>query len=152
MRLHELGLRSTPARRAVLDVVGATSDHLSAEDIARRVVEQSTDIHRSTVFRTLHRLVSLGVLDHIHLPHGATTYHVHDSQERMHLHLACRSCGTVVDLDPGSLDHLTDELRHQMGLELEPAHSALSGTCATCVAGAVDRRQHDESTTDAGTS
>ncbi|MGB5756951.1 MAG: transcriptional repressor [Acidimicrobiales bacterium] len=88
--------------------------------------ERATDIHRSTVFRTLKRLVSLGVLDHIHLPHGATTYHVHDSQ-RTHLHLACRWCGTVVDIDARSLDEVAAGVRDKWGFELEPAHSALSG-------------------------
>ncbi|MGB5756952.1 MAG: hypothetical protein WBM50_08560 [Acidimicrobiales bacterium] len=37
VRLHELGLRSTSARSAVLDVVSATPDRLSADEIARRV-------------------------------------------------------------------------------------------------------------------
>ncbi len=117
----------------MLDVISTTSDHLSADEIARRVGERSSDIHRSTVFRTLKRLVSLGVLEHIHLPHGATTYHIHDSSQRMHLHLACRSCGAVVDIDARSLDRVAEGVQTEQGFELEPTHSALSGVCARCL-------------------
>lgn len=131
-RLHELGQRSTPARRAVLEVIGTTSEHLSADQIAVAVADRSPDVHRATVFRTLERLVSLGVVAHVHLPHGATTYHLREPQERMHLHLLCRGCGEVFDADADLLDEVRDRLAAASGFALQPDHTALSGRCARC--------------------
>lgn len=131
-RLRELGQRSTPARRAVLGVIGETTDHLSADEIAVAVAERAPDVHRATVFRTLERLVSLGVVAHVHLPHGATTYHLRAPDERMHLHLLCRGCHQVFDADPGLLDEVVDRLRDSAGFELDPDHTALSGRCERC--------------------
>lgn len=131
-RLRELGQRSTPARRAVLEVIGSTSEHLSADEIAVAVADRAPDVHRATVFRTLERLVSLGVVAHVHLPHGATTYHLREPQERMHLHLLCRSCGEVFDVDADLLDEVRARVAAVAGFELEPDHTALSGRCARC--------------------
>lgn len=130
-RLRELGQRSTPARRAVLEVIGATSAHLSADDIAAAVAEEHPDVHRATVFRTLERLTSLGLVAHVHLPHGATTYHLREPEERSHLHLLCLGCQEVFDADAGLLDEVAERLR-KVAFELEPGHIALSGWCGSC--------------------
>lgn len=133
-RLHELGQRSTPARRAVLEVIGATSAHLSADEIAVAVADVLPEVHRATVFRTLERLVSLGVVAHVHLPHGATTYHLREPDERMHLHLLCRGCGEVFDTDADLLDEVRSRLSNTVGFDLQPDHTALSGRCVSCQA------------------
>ena len=132
MRLRELGQRSTPARRAVLAIIAGTAEHLSADDIALAVAGQAPDVHRATVFRTLDRIVSLGVVAHVHLPHGATTYHLREPLERMHLHLLCRSCGRVFDIEAGLLDEVAARVAALSWFELEPDHTALSGRCAEC--------------------
>jgi Fur family ferric uptake transcriptional regulator len=116
----------------VLEVIGETSDHLSADEIAVAVADRASDVHRATVFRTLERLVSLGIVAHVHLPHGATTYHLREPHERMHLHLLCRSCGEVFDVEAGLLDDVKARVVASSGFELEPDHTALSGHCADC--------------------
>lgn len=130
--LRELGQRSTPARVAVLDVIGSTDEHLSADEIAVAVAERAPAVHRATVYRTLDRLVSLGLVAHVHLPHGATTYHVRGSDDGMHLHLSCRGCGAVLDADPGLLDDVAARLVLATGFVLDPGHGALSGWCSDC--------------------
>ena len=112
-----------------------TSEHLSAEQIAAVVAARTPTVHRATVFRTLERLVSAGLVAHVHLPHGATTYHLRRPAERMHIHLSCRACGEVLDAEPDLLDDVVTALRDRYGFELQPAHSALSGRCASCSAG-----------------
>jgi Fur family ferric uptake transcriptional regulator len=131
-RLRDHGLRTTVARAAVLDVVSETADHLSGEEIAHSVALREPAVHRATVFRTLERLVSAGIVAHVHLPHGATTYHLRRPAERMHLHLSCRTCGRVLDADAGLLDDVVDQLHEQYGFDLQPTHSALSGRCSSC--------------------
>ncbi len=113
-------------------MVGSTDDHLSADEIALAVAEWAPTVHRATVYRTLDRLVSLGLVAHVHLPHGATTYHVRRPEEGMHLHLSCRGCGAVVDADPGLLDDVAAEVERANGFVLDAAHGALSGWCSDC--------------------
>ncbi len=127
----------------MLEVLGASDAHRSAEEIATEVAEVAPDVHRATVFRTLERLVDLGVVAHVHLPHGATTYHLRDRGARMHLHVLCRGCGTIFDADPTLLDGAAAALADSIGFELAPDHAALSGTCADCaIADSADDRVH----------
>ena len=125
--LRDRGERMTAARRCVLTALATTPGHLSAEDIHNRM---GGDVPASSVYRALETLSRLGVVQHIHLGHGATAYHLHDG-EGAHLHVECRTCGAVLDLPAGLLDPVVEQL-DTVGFTLEPAHTALSGRCADC--------------------
>ena len=129
-QLRAGGGRVTTARRAVLTVLlEPPGAHLTAEDLAARVQERHPDIHLSTIYRTLEVLEETGLLTHVHLGHGPSTYHLTD---RPHHHAVCRICGAVIELPAGSLDHLERRLRREHGFHLEAQHFALVGRCATC--------------------
>lgn len=130
--LRERGERVTTARRRVLEVLAPTSEHLSAERIYDEVVADSPEIHRATVYRTLDALVNVGVVAHVHLPHGPAAYHLLDISERPHLHLVCRECKTVIDTTADLLDDAAATLLAGLGFELDPDHVALTGWCAAC--------------------
>lgn len=131
-QLRDAGLRVTPARVAVVQVIGATDEHLSAEEIASRVASSAPEVHRATVFRTLERLADRGMLTHVHVPHAPTTYHLRRPDGRMHLHVVCRVCGSVLDVDADLLDSAAARLADAHGFRLDSAHAALSGTCSEC--------------------
>ena len=123
------GGRVTPARRAVVQILLDTHDHISAEDIAARVQRDLPDVAPSTVYRTLDVLERLGQVEHVHLGHGPSMYHL---SERVHVHLMCRSCGRVIELPETYLDGLAAKLAAEHGFALEPRHFALLGRCADC--------------------
>ncbi len=127
--LREDGGRVTPARRAVVAHLLDAKDHVSAEDIAASVQESLPDVSVSTVYRTLEALERLDVVEHIHLGHGPSQYHLAD---RRHVHLMCRDCAQVIELPDDYLDRLAARLARQHGFVLEPSHFALLGRCADC--------------------
>jgi Fur family ferric uptake transcriptional regulator len=139
-QLRDAGLRVTPARVAVVQVVGETDEHLSAEEIAARVAVLAPDVHRATVFRTLERLADRGMLTHVHVPHAPTTYHLRRPDDRMHLHVVCRVCDSVLDVDATLLDAAAERLAESSGFILDSAHAALSGTCSNCTSTPVVER------------
>jgi Fur family transcriptional regulator, ferric uptake regulator len=128
MKSH--GDRLTTSRRAVIDVVLAGDHHVTADEIVSRVAETHPEVHRATVYRTLDRLQEVGVLTHVHLGHGASTFHLND---RPHHHAVCSSCGAVVEVPLSALDDLGHSLHEKHGFELASQHFALSGLCADCV-------------------
>ncbi|MDQ1714962.1 MAG: Fur family transcriptional regulator, ferric uptake regulator [Frankiaceae bacterium] len=130
-KLKAVGGRVTSARIAVLSVLEASSDHLSADAIATAVQVLQPAVHRATVYRTLDSLVEVGVVSHTHLGHGAAVYHLIDEE---HIHSQCQRCGRIVDLDAGLLAAAGRVLLSEHGFVLDPSHSALLGTCAACAA------------------
>ncbi|HET6951941.1 MAG TPA: Fur family transcriptional regulator [Acidimicrobiales bacterium] len=130
--LRSGGGRMTASRRAVVDVLLDGDHHLTADEIVARVTARHPEVHRSTVYRTLERLQEIGVLSHVHLGHGPSTFHLVD---RPHHHAVCSSCGAVVEVPFDALDSLAGRLRREHGFELAPQHFALSGLCRDCRAG-----------------
>jgi Fur family ferric uptake transcriptional regulator len=123
------GGRVTSARRAVVQALLDIQEHISAEDIAERVQRAMPDVAPSTVYRTLEVLERLGQVEHVHLGHGPSLYHL---AERVHVHLLCRSCDRVIELPETYLDDLAARLADEHGFQLEPRHFALLGRCADC--------------------
>lgn len=127
--LRSRGGRVTAARRAVVEAMLADGHHTTADEVVARVQARHPEVHRSTVYRTLDRLQELGVVTHVHLGHGPSSYHL---TGRPHHHAVCEVCGTVVELPWDALDGLAQRLRAEHGFELAHQHFALSGRCARC--------------------
>jgi Fe2+ or Zn2+ uptake regulation protein len=136
-RLAATGGRRTPARRAIVEVLLAGDHHTTAETIAGELARNGEAVNVSTVYRTLEALEELGVVDHVHLDHGPTVWHVGSSP---HHHLVCVECGRVIEVPLGELDELRRDLHERYRFTLAP-HYALTGMCETC-AGGGRRRRH----------
>lgn len=121
----------TAQRAAVLTALARTAGHLSAEEVHAAVAAGDASVHPASVYRTLEALSQLGVVQHIHLGHGATAYHLIDDAEA-HPHAQCGRCGRVVDLPVGLLDEVAARVAAEHGFRLDAAHAALSGTCRDC--------------------
>jgi Fur family transcriptional regulator, ferric uptake regulator len=129
--LRERGERMTGPRKAVLAVLAASGGHLGAEDVVTAVADVDPGVHRASVYRTLDALCDLGVVQHVHIGHGATAYHLVQSGD-VHVHAQCSSCGAMVDLPVDVLEHAAERMARDAGFLLDPTHVALSGTCAAC--------------------
>ena len=129
--LRARGERMTGPRRAVVSALARQTDHVSADALVTLVAEQDAGVHRASVYRTLDALSDLGVVQHVHVGHGATTYHLVRPEER-HLHAHCRICGSVQDLPSDLLDDVATMLAEEHGFVLDAGHVALSGTCRRC--------------------
>lgn len=128
--MRERGERMSVPRRAVLETLYGRDDHLPAEQVLSEVTASYPSVHRATVYRALDALAALGIVQHVHLGHGATTYHLAHGDP--HLHAQCRLCGTVLDLPHSLLDDAAAQIQQRSGFALDPDHTALSGTCAAC--------------------
>lgn len=127
--LRARGLRMTPQRQLVLDAVRELG-HATPEQVHAAVQRVAGAVNITTVYRTLELLEELGLVTHTHLSHGAPTYH--SAGERQHIHLVCRSCGVVTEVDPLLLSPCAETLKERYGFLLDIGHVSLFGRCATC--------------------
>ena len=126
--LRERGYRITPQRRLVLEAVVALG-HSTPEEVLAHV-QDTAEINLSTVYRTLEVLGEVGLVTHTHLGHGAPTYHAADVAR--HLHLVCRTCGSVTEADVELADGLVGSLERVHGFDTDVHHFAIYGVCADC--------------------
>ena len=128
--LHGRGLRWTPQRRALLEVLAREQGHVSGAELVERCREIDPATTPSTVYRTLDVLEAVGLVRHGHGPDGHEEFHVLPTAE--HGHLYCRACGASWDLGADELRPLVDEMRRRRGFEVDLSHVTVVGRCEAC--------------------
>jgi Fur family ferric uptake transcriptional regulator len=127
--VRKAGGRLTPARRAILEALVASEDHLSSEALVDFVLRRIPGTDRSTVYRNLASLEQLGVVGHIHLGHTRSVWHLAGAA---HHHLLCEKCGKVSQVPLQAFDAITERLESEYGFKSDTAHFAIVGTCRGC--------------------
>jgi Fur family ferric uptake transcriptional regulator len=127
--LRERGLRLTPQRQLILEAVHELG-HATPESVHHHVRARAAGVNITTVYRTLELLEELGLVSHTHLSHGSPTYHA--AGQNQHVHLVCRSCGSITEVDPSVMRPVTDQLRQEQGFRVDVGHVSLFGVCGNC--------------------
>jgi len=129
-RLRASGLRWTPQRRLILDVLEATDGHITGAELVERCRERDEHTTPSTVYRTLDVLEELGLVRHGHGADGREEFHVLPEAEHGHLH--CQRCGATVELAADEAADLVGALRARRGFVVDLSHVTIVGRCAGC--------------------
>jgi len=127
--LRASGYRVTPQRQLVLEAV-TRLEHATPEEIYAEVKQTAVGVNLSTVYRTLELLEQIGLVTHTHLGHGAHRYHL--AADAQHVHLVCRKCGAITQVDPAAVGSLVTALDSDYGFEVDVGHLTVFGTCADC--------------------
>ena len=131
--LRGAGLRISTARRLIIDVLFATEQPVSAEQIAGGLDGRLTTLDAASVYRNLDTLEQLGVVRHFHAGHGPGRYLLTCGREREYL--SCEACGELVEVEPGQLDSARAEVRARFGYEVRFTHFPMVGRCRDCQPG-----------------
>ncbi len=127
--LRSEGYRLTPQRQLVLEAVQSLG-HATPDEVLREVQERASGVNASTVYRTLDVLEKTGLVSHAHLGHGSPTYH--PTTAPVHVHLVCRDCGWVGEVEPEAADGFVAALDRRRGFEIDLRHLTAFGRCADC--------------------
>ena len=125
-QLGATGLRLTPQRQQVYDVLLQKRDHPTAEEVFMRAKKAMPEISHATVYNCLDALVKSGLARQVTVERGATRFCPNMTE---HGHFHCSSCGTVYDVDlPNELPCVVvprgfKALRHDV---------TIHGMCADC--------------------
>jgi Fur family transcriptional regulator, ferric uptake regulator len=142
-RLRERGLRWTPQRRLLIEVMAETDGHITATELVERCRAADPETTPSTVYRSLDVLEELGLIRHCHGIDGREEFHV--LPEREHGHLFCATCGRSWDIEGDEAAGLVHALRRERGFRVDLSHLSVVGVCAECAT----RRDDDLDTTPA---
>jgi Fur family ferric uptake transcriptional regulator len=128
--LRQRGLRWTPQRRAVIEVLAASDGHVTGAEIVERCRARDAATTPSTVYRTLDVLEQLGLVRHGHGADGREEFHVMPAGQHGHLH--CAVCGETWEIDERRGKAVAAALRRGDGFEIDIGHVTLVGRCRRC--------------------
>jgi Fur family ferric uptake transcriptional regulator len=131
--LREHGLRWTPQRRLILEVLAETTGHITGAEVVERCRARDTATTPSTVYRTLDVLEELGYVRHSHGADGREEYHILPAAE--HAHLRCLGCGAAVDIGRDEAQELVGNLGARHGFQVVLSHVMIGGYCPGCEPG-----------------
>ena len=127
-RLTTGGLRLTPQRQQVYDVLLQKRDHPTAEEVFIRAKRTMPEISHATVYNCLDALVKCGLVRLVVLDRGATRYCPNMEE---HCHYYCAECGAVFDV---ALPENSAVVPRPKGFKVDHYEIAVHGLCADCAA------------------
>ncbi len=133
------GLRWTPQRRLILDVLAASTGHVTGAEIVERCRDRDPETTPSTVYRTLDVLEELGYVDHSHGADGREEFHV--LPEARHAHLQCETCGRSWEIEPDEVGGMVQGLERSRGFQVHVGHLTIAGQCSDCARAASARNR-----------
>lgn len=120
----------TRSRERIVDLMRRERRYLSASAIVRALSDRGRRTARSTVYRTLDLLVSLGLAAKRTESDGEQAYVLCPSVH--HHHAICRSCGIVEDVECAAVERFSERLRDRHGFILDDHALEFFGRCAAC--------------------
>lgn len=129
-RLRERGLRWTPQRRTVVEVLATSRGHVTGAELVERCRAVDPATIPSTVYRTLDVLEKIGLVRHGHGADGRAEFHVRPEADHGHLH--CEGCGGRWEIDAEPAAAIVELLRASEGFEVDLSHVTVVGRCSAC--------------------
>jgi Fur family peroxide stress response transcriptional regulator len=126
---REHGLSLTIQRRAILDNLVCRTDHPTADQIYDDMKDQLKGISRTTVYRVLETLVSVGLARKISNPESKARF---DADTSRHHHLTCIECGSIMDIHDRDLNNIELPARFASDFEFIDYSISFTGRCSRC--------------------
>jgi Fur family ferric uptake transcriptional regulator len=131
--LRGRGMRWTPQRRALVDVLVGSDGHVTGVELVERCRALDPETTASTVYRTLDVLEMIGLVRHSHGLDGREEFHVLPETE--HGHLSCEACGGTWEIEADEARRLTKTLVRDRRFQVKLSHLTIVGRCAECSRG-----------------
>lgn len=130
---REHGLSVTAQRLAIFEVLSASREHPSAEQLHRAVQRRLPSLSLATVYKNLEALKAIGAVADVNPLHEQARYEAAlpgTGAGRPHHHLVCTSCKKVRDLHEGSFDGL--RVQDVQGFAVHAVRVQAEGLCPDC--------------------
>lgn len=128
--LHQAGLRVTPQRIAICEMLIHTEAHPTANDIYTELKDQYPSLSLATIYNTLDVLVGMGAVNALGSI-GDDKVHF-DGNTSPHINLACVKCHKIVDLPSPNILAMDDEIHQHSGYQVLGSRVLYYGICPDC--------------------
>jgi Fur family zinc uptake transcriptional regulator len=131
-RCDESGIRLTPLRQQVLELVWQSHEPVKAYDVLDKLKKEHSSSAPPTVYRALDFLQEQGL---VHKIESLNAYIGCGNPENSHSgqFLICRCCGAVAELDDGDISKLIQKKATQLGFKIDDEMVEINGHCQECL-------------------
>lgn len=132
----ERGLRLTPLRRRVLELIWTGHEPVGAYELLDRLRDEKRNAAPPTVYRALDFLLEHGLVHRLESLNafvgcGEAGHRAHEGQ-----FLICQDCGTVGELDDPEIEKLLTRKARGLGFDPRRQTIEIQGLCPDCATSA----------------
>jgi Fur family ferric uptake transcriptional regulator len=115
--IRSAGLKVTHGRRAILRILeNNESTHLSADDIHKKLLEDSDEVGIATIYRVLNQFVTAGICIRHNFETGQSLYEL--TPDHHHDHMVCLSTGKVIEFEDELIEKRQEEVAAKKGYRI----------------------------------
>lgn len=127
--LKNAGLKVTLPRLKILELLrDPIHQHVTAEDLYKKLLELGEEIGLATVYRVLNQFDDAGIVSRHNFEGGKAVFEL--STQQHHDHLICLDCGEVFEFHDDTIAKRQKEIATQHGIELTYHSLYLYGHCS----------------------
>ncbi|HOV69495.1 MAG TPA: Fur family transcriptional regulator [Clostridia bacterium] len=129
--LKKCGLRITPHREKILDILEKSDQPIPADRIFIMMKDDDIDINLSTVYRALEALVSKGLAVKLDIGGENKVYYAYNNNVHSH-YLVCLGCKSITTIDYCPLEEYEKKLEEEREFSVSGHKLDIYGYCPGC--------------------
>ena len=115
--LKKVGLKVTLPRLKILQILeNCQKEHLSAEDVYKKLLDSGDDVGLATVYRVLTQFETAGLIVRHNFDGGHAVFEM--AGEEHHDHMVCVETGKVIEFIDDKIEKLQHEVADRLGYDL----------------------------------
>lgn len=126
--LKQAGLKVTLPRLKILEVLQQPDcQHISAEDLYKKLIDIGEEIGLATVYRVLNQFDDAGIVTRHHFEGGKSVFEL--ATQHHHDHLVCLDCGKVIEFSDDVIEKRQKQIASEFNVRLTNHSLYLYGHC-----------------------
>ncbi|XKM14003.1 ferric iron uptake transcriptional regulator [Orbaceae bacterium ac157xtp] len=128
--LKSAGLKITLPRLKILELLQDPQyQHVTAEDLYKKLIELGEEIGLATVYRVLNQFDDAGIVTRHNFEGGKAVFEL--ATQKHHDHLICLDCGAMIEFSDDVINLHQKKIAEQHGIELTYHSLYLYGHCSS---------------------
>ncbi len=129
--LKKAGLKVTMPRLKILSILeNATTRHISAEEVYKKLLESGDDVGLATVYRVLTQFEAAGLVLRHRFDSGHAVFELDGGMH--HDHLLCLKCQKVEEFVDKVIEERQEAIANELGFKITDHCLYLYGICQAC--------------------
>jgi len=130
VKFRENGYKVTAQRLAICKFILSRKDHPTAEQIYQELRDEYPTISLGTVYKTLHLLKEMGLIQDLGFNKGSIRY---DPDMELHVNMVCSKCGKIHDYKAENVEQFWSAIISDLGIKPKGQRIDIYYECDNCI-------------------
>jgi Fur family transcriptional regulator, ferric uptake regulator len=123
-------MKTSSVDQIIIDFLSLKQHHFTSQQVFDQIKTRLPAVNRSTIYRSLERLVNQGKISVSDIGTGSLVYEL--VENTTHHHLVCQQCHQIITIPPEEVTKLFNTIEQNSHFQIITNHLILYGICSFC--------------------